>query len=840
MKLVDEYYYYTLILNNTEEIGDSSKNAFLNLYKNINKKLNDTFCYLIKEDIYFYLNTFFKNYKKIIRNNFINYYIHNLNKYDLHIFKLKEFFEDIILDIKFNKSIDLISTNITENLLFKNLNIKIIELLNSKIVNIFNITNSLSLQIKKILDEKKIKFLPDNMNIINELIINYTEIVNNQNNYFLLKISDNPFIHLDNFIHKNLEPPLILIKKKYNEIENLLIDKILNITHSFPDFYIIVKDKLQLENILENTSLYYDTLISIFDEYKNFFNIEFKDYINKLVHYTFINGLHTFDEPCNYSFCKINLDSNFRRRNEEQSKKQKKILYNSLNITVNKSKIELFKNKKIRKLDEYDYTMGAITEYDIIDFILNINDTLYAFIESYFGEEYKKLNQISNIFLLKINNTYLQLLKRSIHMIVIKFSTILTKSNYNYLENNLYEKYNEISHYINNNSDYLNISVAYVENILNTSSVMLYYYFNISYYKIRGYYLILCDLIQNQMKYLSEEEIKKYKLRLLNKEEKEKEKEDDNEDKNEFPDIPNNLDAEQGKSYSFASLYEPIYRSCQDMLEKFGVHFDQKLEVKSNWFKEHTVFNRDEKGEFWGSVFTEDKFQMEVNVGVIMDKNKTSISIGACIDLFHLNFTHNYFTFTFPFVSWIKLVLAIIPSLKIELCFNTGFIINWNANEYIYFIDICGKAEVGITLDLGLYIPGPKSIVSISINIGLHGVLGSGAVGVKLLLYLDKDKYIVDTYFQLVVFQFTFYILFRLTINIGKTLLKIFKIEKLTYEFIIYSYKFASLINYEYHIKRGYKYNTDELPKLCQNKGKFSMNFFKYEKNEEHGGRCQK
>ena len=833
MKLIDEYYYYILILNNTEEIGESSKNAFLNLYKNINKKLNDTFCYLIKEDIYFYLNIFFKDYKKIVRNNFIDYYIHNLNKYNLHIFKLREYLEDIILDINFNKSIDLISTDITEKLIFKNLNIKIIELLNSKIVNIFNITNSFNLLIKKILDEKKVKFLPDNMNIINELIINYTEIVNNQNNHFLLKISDKPFIHLVDFIHKNLEPPLILIKEKYNEIESLLIDKILNITHSFPDFYLIVKDKLQLENIHKNISLNLDTLISIFDEYKDFFNIEFKDYINKLVHFTFINGLHTFDEPCNYSFCQINLDSNTKRRNEEQSKNKKKRLYNSLNITINKSKIEKFKNQKIRKLDGYDYTMGAITEYDIIDYLLNINDTLYSFIETYFGDEYKKLNKISNIFLMKINHTYLQLLKRSIHMIVIKFSTILTKNNYNYLENNLYEKYDEISHYVNNNSDFINESETYFENILNTSSVMLYYYFNISYYKLRGYYLILCDLIQNQMKYLSEQEIKEYKLRLLDKE-----KEDD-EDKNEFPDIPNNLDAEQGKSYDFASLYEPIYRKCQDILEKLGVHFDKKLEVKSNWFKEHTVFNRDEEGNIWKSVFTEKDFEMEVNIGVIMDKNKTSISIGACIDLFHLNFTHNYFTFTFPFASWIKLVLAIIPSLNIELCFNTGFIINWNAGEYLYFIDICGKAEVGLTLDLGLYIPSPKSIVSISINIGLHGVIGSGAVGVKLLLYINKDKFIVDTYFQIVAFQFTFYILFRLTINIDKRLLKIFKIEKLTYEFIIYSYKFASLINYEYHIKRGYTYNRSEIPNLCKNKGEFSMNFFKNKKEKEHGGRCQ-
>ena len=231
---------------------------------------------------------------------------------------------------------------------------------------------------------------------------------------------------------------------------------------------------------------------------------------------------------------------------------------------------------------------------------------------------------------------------------------------------------------------------------------------------------------------------------------------------------------------------------------------------------------------------------MEVNIGIVMDKNKTSISMGACIDLFHLNFTHHYFTFTLPCVSWIKLVLAIIPSLNINLCFNTGFIINWNAGEYLYFIDICGKAEVGLTLDLGLYIPSPNSIVSVSINIGLHGVIGSGDVGVKLLLYLNKDQFIVDTYFQIVAFQFNFYILFRLTVNFDTPILKIFKIEKLTYEFIIYSYKFASLIDYEYHIKRGYTYNRIEIPKLCRNKGEFNINFFEIKNDGGQGGKCQK
>jgi hypothetical protein len=37
-KIEDEFNYYLLILNNTEEIGENNKNKLINLYENIKKK----------------------------------------------------------------------------------------------------------------------------------------------------------------------------------------------------------------------------------------------------------------------------------------------------------------------------------------------------------------------------------------------------------------------------------------------------------------------------------------------------------------------------------------------------------------------------------------------------------------------------------------------------------------------------------------------------------------------------------------------------------------------------------------------------------------------------------
>ena len=54
-KILNEYYYYQLLLNNTKAIGMNSKNSFINLNKILFKKLNETLFYLVEDKIYLYL-----------------------------------------------------------------------------------------------------------------------------------------------------------------------------------------------------------------------------------------------------------------------------------------------------------------------------------------------------------------------------------------------------------------------------------------------------------------------------------------------------------------------------------------------------------------------------------------------------------------------------------------------------------------------------------------------------------------------------------------------------------------------------------------------------------------
>ena len=99
-------------------------------------------------------------------------------------------------------------------------------------------------------------------------------------------------------------------------------------------------------------------------------------------------------------------------------------------------------------------------------------------------------------------------------------------------------------------------------------------------------------------------------------------------------------------------------------------------------------------------------------------------------------------------------------------------------------------------------------MVTLSFHIGIHGLIGSGKVGIKLSLFLNKDNFIVDLYSEIKAFEFSFYIVFKITISFKKLkFLKVFSIKDINYEFCIFSHKFISLFNLEYHLEKDYKYN---------------------------------
>ena len=536
-KIKDEYEYYLLILNTTYELGYSSKIALINLYEKIKLKLNETIIYLFDDNINYYLDLFFRENKKIFRNNFLNYYINNINEYNITIYKLEKFWDELILSSNFNKTLDDIAEKLMSDKIIAQIKEKINNSINSKLHNLYNESEIYKNNFEEILNKISTKPLPPDMNRTNELIINYTNLVNNQKNKYYLNISDKPFNISTEFVKENLEPPLYLIKEKYGTIEKKLLDEIFAIIDNFPNYYLQVKENLDLEMMNENITPYINYTNEIIINYIEILDQNIRSYINKIIHYTYISGLYYIDSPCNDSFCFDELEifkndsntdifdttrtdeysENIRRL--EQNKKTKRILNGLFNFTkLDKEKINKLKNKKYRNLEEYDSTKGSITENDINNYILDLQNILCDFNKSYLNKEFRDIGRFYKSFIDKINNTYLLKLKRSIEMVGFRFKTIFTEKSYNNFENRLFTQYNNITNYIYNYSEIIENTKNEFINTLNDSSILIGIISNISYIKINSYYKLFYKLIYNQLKYINEkDEINSNLLRLLSR-----------------------------------------------------------------------------------------------------------------------------------------------------------------------------------------------------------------------------------------------------------------------------------------------------------------------------------
>ena len=70
-KLKNDFEYYSFLLNQMEELGNSSKSSIINLFSNIPKKLNESIYTFIEDEIFYYIDIFFRENKNIFINNFI-------------------------------------------------------------------------------------------------------------------------------------------------------------------------------------------------------------------------------------------------------------------------------------------------------------------------------------------------------------------------------------------------------------------------------------------------------------------------------------------------------------------------------------------------------------------------------------------------------------------------------------------------------------------------------------------------------------------------------------------------------------------------------------------------
>ena len=193
--IIKEYDYYSFILSDIKEIGINSKKSIINLYQDIIKKINDTMASLLEDKIFLNIDVFIRKNKNIFKDNFIDYYANNLNKYNININLLSDFIEDIFQDKNFNKTLDIISKELLEN----HIVLKTKNIINNSFENKRKLlneeTNKILIDIFKLLQNITTKELPEDMIIINELIINFTHILSNQKMQYLLVIGQELLIY---------------------------------------------------------------------------------------------------------------------------------------------------------------------------------------------------------------------------------------------------------------------------------------------------------------------------------------------------------------------------------------------------------------------------------------------------------------------------------------------------------------------------------------------------------------------------------------------------------------------------------------------------------------------
>ena len=112
-------------------------NACSNLYKkNLLKNLKFYF-EVIEEDAIFYLDVFYRKNIYLFKENYINYYVKELNEYNIEIYALKENMDELIYDNIFNKTLKNISNELMKDYIINKLNSTFLAFYNNKISEIY-------------------------------------------------------------------------------------------------------------------------------------------------------------------------------------------------------------------------------------------------------------------------------------------------------------------------------------------------------------------------------------------------------------------------------------------------------------------------------------------------------------------------------------------------------------------------------------------------------------------------------------------------------------------------------------------------------------------------------
>ena len=368
-----------------------------------------------------------------------------------------------------------------------------------------------------------------------------------------------------------------------------------------------------------------------------------------------------------------------------------------------------------------------------------MRNIIYELNETYIKHYDLNVKAKINDYINKIKITYRAKLKRTISSSTSKFASILSKEKYEKLINNILEQFYKLENYLLNITHYLNNDINDYELKLEKSSNFLRLVNDLEYDKIIGYYSILDELIET-----------KYDINLKNIQDKEKENEEKYDDEDGFS--PNIIEKYFNIEFGEVleknkNIFEKAFEVIENGLSKIEKYFEKNFENKTNVENEDDdEINLDLNSEF--SKILDDFKLKEIRLGKGKELLfKRNIKVSPTIIFFD----------PFPYFQ-----IRIVPNLNISLSFNFGYQLDFKENDYYAFFEISGEAKVNLSLEIGCYIPPFPLGVETSMTLGIKGVLGSGSVGMKLSIFINKPKYDIERKFEFYSLKFTVYILFKI------------------------------------------------------------------------------